>query len=292
MKRILALLALLLFAGPALADGFAPAAGVPRSGGTFTGSVTVPNTGLRLLDTGGDHYTTVKQNSNEGANRTLNIPALGADDTVMTLATDQTITGLKTIATALGATDQFIVRNATEGYFFNTSSGLAEIVGYDGSAANDIGFRPGSMGAGAGLTVTGTAVSTNSLQLTVGDTASGSAVNLKAATTELTGLLGATATATGLIPAGVKLIGVVVRVTTLMEGATNFAIGDGTDVDRWGNAIAVAAGTVTTQTAFTADPEGTWSASARDVVLTPNIAFTAGAIRITAYYFDFTAPTS
>ena len=43
MKRILALLALLLFAGPALADGFAPAAGVPRSGGTFTGGVTVPS---------------------------------------------------------------------------------------------------------------------------------------------------------------------------------------------------------------------------------------------------------
>lgn len=126
---------------------------VPESGGTFTGTVTFPNTGLRITDTGGDHYTTLKQNSNEAANRTLNIPALGADDTVVTLATTQTITALKTIATALGNTDQFIVRNATEGYFFNTSSGLAEIVGYDGSAANNIGLRSGSSGVGGGLVI-------------------------------------------------------------------------------------------------------------------------------------------
>lgn len=314
------------------------------------------NTGLLVEDTGGDHTTAIKQNSNEAANRTLNIPALGGDDTivtlataqtidgvktmsganvithaptgmkiqdsdashvvtiaagneaadrtlslpvlggadtVMTLATAQTITGLKSIITALGDTDQFIVRNVTEGYFFNTSAGLAEIVGYDGGAANDLGFRPGSMGAGAGMTITGTSVNTNTLQLSVGDTTTGSSANLKAATTLLSAMSGATVTATGLIPAGVKLLGVVARVTTPIATATSFAIGDGTDVDRWGNAIAVAAGTVTDQDDFTADPEGTWSASARNVVLTAAGGnFSAGAVRVTAYYHDFTAPTS
>lgn len=60
--------------------------------------ITHANTGLRLLDTAGDHYTSVVQNSNEGANRTLNIPALGADDTLATLGTAQTFTGAKTFA--------------------------------------------------------------------------------------------------------------------------------------------------------------------------------------------------
>jgi hypothetical protein len=67
-----------------------------------SGTLTVGNVKLLLLDTGGDHYTNLKQNSNEGANRTLNIPALGADDTLMTLGVPGTVTGTLTLASAAG----------------------------------------------------------------------------------------------------------------------------------------------------------------------------------------------
>lgn len=64
----------------------------------ISGTLTVPNTGLKLTDTGGDHYTTLKQNSDEDANRTLNIPALGGDDTLATLGLANAFTGANTHA--------------------------------------------------------------------------------------------------------------------------------------------------------------------------------------------------
>lgn len=63
---------------------------------TVATSGTFANTALKLTDTGGDHQTTVKQNSNEAANRVLNIPALGADATLAILETAQTFLGAKT----------------------------------------------------------------------------------------------------------------------------------------------------------------------------------------------------
>jgi len=112
------------------------------------------------------------------------------------------------------------------------------------------------------------------------------------ASTEVTGMSGASVTASSLIPAGVFLIGVTVRVTTLITGATSFTIGDGSDVDRWGTGIAVAAGTTTTIADFTADGFGQFVA-ANDVVLTATGSnFTAGAVRITAHYLSLTAATS
>lgn len=115
---------------------------------------------------------------------------------------------------------------------------------------------------------------------------------IKQATTELTGLTRATVTATDLIPAGSFLIGVTARVTTTITGATTFDIGDGTDVDRWGAAIALPAGTTSDITDFTASGFGQFG-SANNVVLTANVAnFTAGAVRLTAHYISLTAPTS
>ncbi len=68
------------------------------------------NTGLELRGLSGIYTTTLKQNSTEAANRTLNIPALGGSDTLMTLGTEQTVTGAKTfpagsIARSVLATD-------------------------------------------------------------------------------------------------------------------------------------------------------------------------------------------
>jgi hypothetical protein len=67
---------------------------------TFTASPVFPVAGASFKDSAGDHTTTLKQNSDEAANRTLNIPALGGNDTLMTLGTNQSITGVKTFTDA------------------------------------------------------------------------------------------------------------------------------------------------------------------------------------------------
>lgn len=122
----------------------------------------------------------------------------------------------------------------------------------------------------------------------------GAKIHFDTVTTILATTSGATVTATGLIPAGVTVLGVIVRNNDAVTGATTYDIGDGTDVDRWGAAIAIADGTTTVETDFTADPAGTWSATARDVVLTANGAnFTAGNVRVVVYFTSkFTAMIS
>ncbi len=102
-----------------------------------------------------------------------------------------------------------------------------------------------------------------------------------------------TETATGAIPAGAQVIGVVGRVVTAVTGpGASFTVGDGTDADRWSGAKGLTAGTTWTQDDATADPAGTWAATARNVVLTANSGtFTAGQVRITVFYWDVDAAT-
>jgi hypothetical protein len=146
---------------------------------------------------------------------------------------------------------------------------------------NAVNFRDGSFNMCARINTTSIAPFTaNNAELRVAQVAA-----LQSAMT------GATVTATNLIPVGF-LIGITVRVTTLITGATTFDIGDGVDVDRWGAAIAVAAGTVTTIASYTANGFGQFGA-VNNVVLTANGAnFTAGAVRITAHYINPVAATS
>ena len=122
--------------------------------------------------------------------------------------------------------------------------------------------------------------------------AAGARGAVKKSTQLLSAMSGASVVTTGLIPAGVDLHGVSLRVVTLITGATTFDAGDGTDVDRFGAAIALAAGTTKTPADATADPTG-WLAAAREVTLTANGApFSAGAVRVCALYAQLTAPTS
>lgn len=105
--------------------------------------------------------------------------------------------------------------------------------------------------------------------------------------------LSISATATGLIPNGALVLGVVVRVTTLITGPTSFDVGDGTDVDRWGATIALTAGTTTSPSGFTDNTIQWQTGGAGNVVLSPNGgAFTAGAARVVVAYVSLTAPTS
>lgn len=122
--------------------------------------------------------------------------------------------------------------------------------------------------------------------------ANGSLISVKKATELLSGLSGATATSTNLIPDGALVLAVVTRVTTAITGATSFDIGDGVDADRWGATIAVAAGTTSGHADYTATTVQIFT-SANSIVLTANGSnFTGGAVRVTVYYIDATAPTS
>ncbi len=102
---------------------------------------------------------------------------------------------------------------------------------------------------------------------------------------------GQTATATNLIPAGCMLIGVTSRVLTAVTGPAGFDIGDGVDVDRFGNSISVGLGTTTNIINATTSAITTFQAS-NDVVLTSDGAdFTGGSVKLVAHYISITAPT-
>lgn len=59
--------------------------------------------GLRVLDSGGDHYLTFTTSTDEAANYNVIVPDLAGNDTMVTLATAQTFTGAKTWASAAGS---------------------------------------------------------------------------------------------------------------------------------------------------------------------------------------------
>ena len=118
--------------------------------------------------------------------------------------------------------------------------------------------------------------------------ANGQATQLGQSTTLLTGLTGATVTATNLIPANCILLGVTARVTTAVTGATTFDIGDGTTANRFGDDIAIALGTTANNCIAPA-----LITAATNVVLTANGSnFTGGAVRLTAHFMTLVAPTS
>lgn len=147
------------------------------------------------------------------------------------------------------------------------------------------------LGDGSNTTVIGTSATTQSRLyggtfLSTG--ANGQSTQLGQSTTLLSGLTGATVTATNLIPANCILLGVTARVTTAITGATTFDIGDGVTADRFGNDVAIALNT-TSQNAIAP----ALFAAANNVVLTANGSnFTGGAVRLTAHFMTLVAPTS
>lgn len=185
-----------------------------------------------------------------------------------------------------GGTPSTFYLDWDQGSGFMVASGSLQ-VGQSTSAA--LRFGP----AGPRFTSSGA----NNLDLLAGAdfsqvNSTGSGVEWHVATELLSGLSGASASTTNLVPAGARIMCVSARVTTLIEGATTFDVGDGTDVDRYGAAIALTAGTTVDETDYTADPMS-WSASAQDVTLTANGSnFTAGAVRVSAVYVVPRPPTS
>ncbi|ADK73486.1 ribonuclease III [Roseobacter phage RDJL Phi 1] len=118
--------------------------------------------------------------------------------------------------------------------------------------------------------------------------ANGGALRLRVIEEELTGLSGATATTTASFPNQSIILGVSLRVTTTITGATNFDCGDGTTAGRFGGSLGLAAGTTNQGTI---GPSGNYGTT--NVVLTANGSnFTAGAVRVCLIYLELIAPTS
>ncbi len=129
-------------------------------------------------------------------------------------------------------------------------------------------------------------------QLRVNRIADGSTLQILYTTTTVLTPSGQTATAVGFIQAGSILLGLTARVITAITGPAGFDIGDGVDVDRWGNSILTALNTTVRGTDYTSDLLQHYGA-ANDVVLTSDgVDFTGGEVRLTAAYLTFTAPTS
>lgn len=119
-----------------------------------------------------------------------------------------------------------------------------------------------------------------------------SSTNIHQITASSGALSGASYSFSNALPAGAIILGVTVRVTTTITGATSFSIGDGTDVDRYGATIALASGTTTTFASATASPLE-WRSAVGNVVLTANGSnFTGGVVRLCVHYLTGTAPTS
>lgn len=166
--------------------------------------------------------------------------------------------------------NQRLYLSNTAGDLSTSPGDVAVVVGVVTSAATEGAIRIGGLPSAVGLP------------------------QIKVAETTLSDV-SSSATATSLIPAGAVLLGVTARVTTAVttSGSTNtFSIGTAGDADAFGANIAGTSGTTTSFSDATVNPTTLWSASATNVVLDAAGAetFTAGAVKLKAFYFTSVAP--
>jgi hypothetical protein len=112
--------------------------------------------------------------------------------------------------------------------------------------------------------------------------------------TEITSFSGATMTWSNCIPAGATVFSVTTRVTTILAGAglTSFAVGDGTDADRWGATLNIAAGSTSDGSNATITSIPCYPALTSVVITANGGNFTSGALRVSLHIRYSTAPTT
>ena len=109
-------------------------------------------------------------------------------------------------------------------------------------------------------------------------------VGIATARATLSGLSGASVTATALIPAGAVVVGVTAKVLTAVTGATSWQLGTAADPDRFAAAGGTALGSTTDNTNWTAGGIECFLA-ATNIVLTANGSnFTGGSVYISVQY--------
>jgi len=177
--------------------------------------------------------------------------------------------------------------NASEFLFSNTGRGFNPGGGTStNTSIGDNGFRALNTAETDYAPIAGSIISAKTIN--------GAQGNVKIATTTVNAS-GATSTATNLVPAGCILLGVTTRVTTAItsgDGGTSVNIGNGTDADMYGAAIAFALGTTTNLASHTASALAFVSAAQNVVFTCVGGTFNGGVWRVCAHYLDLTAPTS
>lgn len=119
----------------------------------------------------------------------------------------------------------------------------------------------------------------------------GQQVRFRTLTELLTIAAAASSTTTIQIPADARVMGVSVRVTTVIPTAATFDVGVSGATTRYGTGIAVAAGTTNDGTGDTALR---YYSAAAAIVITPNLqpADATGRVRVTIHFYEITPPTS
>jgi hypothetical protein len=116
----------------------------------------------------------------------------------------------------------------------------------------------------------------------------GSALKLNVSELAVSGLSGASVTATGAIPAGALVVACAARVTTAIAGATSFSVGYTGSTSAFGSGLSISAGS-TNEGMIGPNP----FYSATNVILTAAGGnFTAGAVRLSVMYLTMTPPAS
>lgn len=193
-----------------------------------------------------------------------------ADWTITDTASDAASLAFRIRGGASGTTEMFKVSKAGTGTFSGSINSGSNVF---------LGNGNGRLSSGSNGVITlsdspGTFFTSLNLGPTTGNSARGSStwtnglVTLDMATATGTGT-GTITSPTTAIPANSLVLGMTCKVTTVLAGAglTTFSIGDGTDADRWGTGIAIAAGTTVNLGATTiASP--VYYSSATSIVLT------------------------
>lgn len=156
-------------------------------------------------------------------------------------------------------------------YIQASSDGVGTINNNGINGLTSLGFGPSS-----GNTTRGSSAWNNGLVT----------IDMATATGTGTGTITSPTTA---LPVGVYL-GMTCKVTTILAGAglTTISIGDGTDADRWGTGIAIAAGTTVNVANWTADPPWRYSAATSIVVTADAGVLSTGVLSCTPHSFTFT----
>ena len=260
--------------------------------GGSTGSSAPIVTSIGIIDSGGDHNITFDTASDEAANRTLTIPALGGNKTLalidlaQTFTADQTFTGganavtVGSPTTADATADAILAASATTQTplvvqaLASQSVPLTEWQASDGAVVADL--------TAGGAFKVGTANSAYCRLQSISEE-----ITIDAAATSVS--------ATNLLPADSFIVGIVGRVTTVIPTAATFDVGaTGVSANGVADDIAVAAGTQFNSLAHATQLAPFAQNAANTLTITPNLTpgDNTGRLRVTVFYYDLTAPGS
>ena len=254
--------------------------GLPLTGGTMTGDLTMGAGTQILLDAGTTGAPGVVVSGGNSGFYSVMADEIGVsiDGTMRFSWSTSTFSGAnaagpRIISEASSYTNPTFVPDRTE-----NESGV-------GGTNNDVSL--------IAVGVEGIRVTTTEASIT-GGLLNGEFLDFGSVTNQHTLAAAATSTISNFIPAGAFLLSLTVRVTTAVTGATSFDIGDGATADLWGDNISINLNTTTDATDYTTTAAvGTLYITNNNLVFTAvGSNFTAGVIRASATFLKPTPATA